>query len=111
MGQYAMQAAQGLFGQLQGLYGKKLTSQQIWRMEGNTPMIGLNDVTSEVFSLQDAQELAAFAQQVGIGRISMWSFSRDVEDPSGAVGYVEDHSSSIVQQPYAFSKIFLSYEN
>ena len=81
MGQYAIQAAQGLFGQLQGLYGTTLTAQQIWRMEGNTPMIGLNDVTSEVFSLQDAQELAAFAEQVGMGRISMWSLSRDIEDP------------------------------
>jgi Glycosyl hydrolases family 18 len=111
MGQYAIQAAQGLFGQLQGLYGTRLTTQQIWQMEGDTPMIGLNDVTSEVFSLQDAQELAAFAEQVGMGRISMWSLSRDVEDPKGALGYVEDTSSSIVQQPYAFSKTFLAYEN
>ena len=111
MGQYAIQAAQGLFGQLQGLYGSTLTAQQIWRMEGNTPMIGLNDVTSEVFSLQDAQELTAFAEQVGMGRISMWSLSRDMEDPNGALGYVEDHSSSIVQQPYAFSTTFLGYEN
>jgi chitinase len=111
MGQYAVQAAQGLFGQLQGLYGTRLTTQQIWQMEGNTPMIGLNDVTSEVFSLQAAQELTAFAEQVGMGRISMWSLSRDVEDPKGALGSVEDTSSSIVQQPYAFSKIFLAYEN
>lgn len=111
MGQYAIQAAQALFGQLQGLYGSKLTTQQIWRMEGNTPMIGLNDVTSEVFSLQDAEELAAFAQQVGMGRISSWSLSRDIEDPNGALSYVENTSSSIVQQPYAFSKTFLGYED
>ena len=111
MGQYAIQAAQGLFGQLEGLYGKTLTSQQIWQMEGNTPMIGLNDVTTEVFSLQDAQELAAFAEQVGMARTSMWSLSRDVEDPKGALGFVEDTSSSIVQQPYAFSQIFLGDES
>ena len=111
MGQYAIQAAQGLFGQLQGLYGKTLTSEQIWQMEGNTPMIGLNDVTTEVFSLQDAQELAAFAKQEGMARISMWSLSRDVEDPKGALGFVEDTSSSIVQPPYAFSQIFLGDES
>ena len=29
----------------------------------------------------------------------------------GALGYVEDNSSSIVQQPYEFSKTFLTYEN
>ena len=28
-----------------------------------------------------------------------------------ALGYVEDNSSSIVQQPYAFSKTFLTYED
>jgi hypothetical protein len=111
MGQYAIQAAQGLFGQLRGLYGSTLTTQQIWRMEGNTPMIGLNDVTSEVFSLQDAQELAAFAEQVGMGRISMWSLSRDGEDSNGALSDVTNDSSSIVQPPYGFSKIFLGYEN
>jgi hypothetical protein len=111
MGQYAIQAAQGLFGQLRGLYGSSLTTQQIWQMEGNTPMIGLNDVTSEVFSLQDAQELAAFAEQVGMGRISIWSLSRDIEDQKGALSYVENNSSSIVQAPYAFSQIFLAYEN
>jgi hypothetical protein len=111
MGQYAIQAAQGLFGQLQGLYGPRLTTQQIWQMEGNTPMIGLNDVPSEVFSLQAAQELAAFAEQAGLGRISMWSLGRDFEDPKGALGSVEDTSSSIVQQPYAFSKTFLASAN
>ncbi len=111
MGAYAIQAAQGLFGQLQGLYGSTLTAQQIWQMEGNTPMIGLNDVTSEVFTLQDAQELTTFAQQVGMGRISMWSLSRDVEDPSGALTSVQNTSSSIVQEPFAFSKTFLTYED
>jgi chitinase len=111
MGQYAIQAAQGLFGQLQSLYGNTLTARQIWSVEGNTPMIGVNDVTSEVLTLADAQQLATFAEQVGMGRISMWSVSRDVADPRGALNYVENNSSSIVQQPYAFSRIFGTYED
>ena len=76
-------------------------------MIGVTPMIGLNDDTSEVFDQAAAQQLVAFAEQQGLGEIAMWSFNRDQADPSGkAINYVDDSSSSIVQTPYQFSKIF-----
>ena len=46
-------------------------------------MIGKNDDT-EVFSLQDATDLTAFAKQNRIGLVSFWSIDRDQVCPSGA---------------------------
>jgi hypothetical protein len=39
----------------------------------------------------------------------MWSLNRDQQNPNGAINYVETTSSSIVQQPYAFSKTFQTF--
>jgi hypothetical protein len=106
MGEYAIQAATSLFNQLKGVYGAAKTDTQLWQMVGVTPMIGLNDLTTEVFDQQEAHELLAFAQQKGIGRLSFWSLNRDRQHNGGAISYVEPTSSSIVQQPLEFSLIF-----
>lgn len=60
-----------------------LDATAAWRMLGVIPMIGKND-DSEVFSLQDAKDLAAFVQQKGLGLVSFWSIDRDQVCPSGA---------------------------
>jgi hypothetical protein len=109
MGTYAIDAATSVHGQLQTLYGSTKTSAQLWQMIGITPMIGLNDVTTEVFDEQAAEQVVAFALQTGMGRTSMWSLNRDQKDPNGAIGYVEPTSSSLVQNPYDFSKIFETF--
>lgn len=106
MGDYAIAAANSLFSQLKTLYGTAKTDAQLWQMVGVTPMIGLNDVTTEVFDQQEARELVAFAQQKGIGRIGMWSLNRDRQNASGKLNYVDNTSSSLLQTPYEFSKIF-----
>jgi hypothetical protein len=106
MGDYAIQAANSLFAQLKAIYGSSKSDAQLWGMVGVTPMIGLNDVLSETFDQQEARELLAFAQQQGIGRISFWSLNRDQQNASGMIGWVDNNSSSIVQQPYEFSEIF-----
>jgi hypothetical protein len=67
-------------------------------------MIGLNDDTNEVFDEQAAQQMVAFAQQKGIGRISMWSLNRDTQGT--AKNYVDNTSSSIAQNAYDFTHIF-----
>jgi hypothetical protein len=106
MGNYAIQAATSLFGQLGTLYGSGKTSAQLWQMVGVTPMVGLNDDTNEVFDQQAAQQLVAFARQHGVGRISMWSLNRDRQNSAGAIHYVDPQSSSVLQQPFEFSLIF-----
>lgn len=106
MGTYAIDAATSTFTQLQTLYGASKSDAQLWGMIDVTPMIGLNDDTSEVFDLNAARQLLAFAQQKGLGEIAMWSLNRDQQDPSGQIGYVSNTSSSILQDPYEFSTIF-----
>jgi chitinase len=71
---------------------------------GITPMIGLNDVSPEDFTLADAQTVANFAAgNSDIARLAYWSVARD--NASG-IGYVGDSSSGISQTPYQFAGIF-----
>lgn len=42
-----------------------------------TPMIGVNDETSNVFTLEDAHKLASFAKTYGLGGLHFWSLNRD----------------------------------
>lgn len=106
MGDYAIQAAQSLKSQLGTLYVGSRNDAQLWAMIGVTPMIGMNDVQTEIFDQQEARELVAFAEQVGMNRISMWSLNRDRQHPSGQINYVDLFSSSVVQTPLEFSLIF-----
>ena len=109
MGAYAIQAATSLFGQLRGLYGAAPTDAQLWHLIGVTPMIGLNDVTTETFTPQDAQQLLAFARQKGLGELAMWSLNRDRPNAAGTINWVEPTSSSITQQPFQLSLIFNAF--
>lgn len=71
---------------------------------GIIPMIGINDVKTEVFTLQDAQELMTYAKDnPDIGSIGMWSIGRD---NGHEVNVVSPVSSGISQSDYAFSSVF-----
>jgi chitinase len=82
MGQAAIQAANALHSQLGQIWNTK-SSAQLWAMEGNTPMIGVNDTSAEVFTTQDASELESFAASNGIQMLSFWSLGRDNSGSSG----------------------------
>jgi hypothetical protein len=98
MGTYAIDAATSVFGQLQSLYGSQKTAAQLWHMLGITPMIGVNDVSDEVFTTADAQKVLAFAKQMGLDELSMWSLNRD--QPGG---------SGITQQAFDFANVFEAF--
>ena len=52
---------------------------------GITPMIGVNDIASEVFTLADAQALVNYAKtDPHIALLSMWSVARDNGNSAGA---------------------------
>ncbi|MET7900011.1 chitinase [Streptomyces sp. NPDC005355] len=85
MGDYAVQAAIAAHARVREVLG--LSDADAWKTLGVTPMIGVNNVTGEIFTLEDAAGLARFAAEKGIGRLSMWSAERDqpcTPDPSGA---------------------------
>jgi hypothetical protein len=105
MGYYAIKVAGSLKSQLHRLY-PKLTTARLWAMVGVTPMIGVNDTTSEIFTPSDASQLVKFAASKHLGMLAFWSAGRDRECPGGAKAYAEASCSSIAQSPFAFSKLF-----
>jgi len=109
MGDYAIMAGTNVFRQLKRGYGKRKTDAQLWSMVGVTPMIGLNDVTTETFDQSDARKLLVFAQKNRLGMLSIWSLTRDRPHEKGAVNYVGPKFSSIPQQPFEFSNIFKAH--
>ncbi|MFF5447532.1 cellulose binding domain-containing protein [Streptomyces sp. NPDC012888] len=104
MGQYAIEAATATQAQIKGVLG--LSDAAAWKTVAVTPMIGVNDVTSEVFTVSDAGQLVDFARSKGIGRLAMWSATRDRQCAAGAVNHADPTCSSILQQPLAFTKAF-----
>ncbi|MFB7448494.1 cellulose binding domain-containing protein [Streptomyces sp. NPDC056194] len=108
MGTYAVQAATATQAQIKGVLG--LSDAAAWKAVAVTPMIGVNDVASEVFKVEDATQLVDFAKSKGLGRLSMWSATRDKQCASGAVTYADPTCSSILQQPLAFTKAFGAYK-
>jgi hypothetical protein len=93
MGNAAISAAQGTY--------QQSVSAGMTSKIGITPMIGVNDVAGEVFSLSDAQDVYDFAQRTAwVSSLGMWSSNRDVSK-SGPL-YA---SSQITQADYAFARI------
>jgi len=108
MGAAAISAAQGLHAQLATLYPGK-TSEQLWAMEGNTILPGIDDYPkkTEVTFVADAQQLLSFAQANGIGTLSMWASQRDNGGCPGARD--KNNCSGIVQNTWDFTHVLSPY--
>ncbi|MFI1211912.1 cellulose binding domain-containing protein [Streptomyces sp. NPDC020802] len=108
MGTYAEQAATATQAQIRGVLG--LSESAAWKAVAVTPMIGVNDVTTEIFGVDDATQLVDFARTKGIGRLSMWSATRDKQCPGGTKPSADATCSSVLQDPHAFSKALAAYK-
>ncbi|MEU0641750.1 glycoside hydrolase family 18 protein [Streptomyces umbrinus] len=108
MGTYAEQAATATQAQIKGVLG--LSESAAWKALAVTPMIGVNDVVTEIFKVDDATQLVDFARSKGIGWLSMWSATRDKQCPGGTKPSADATCSSILQDPHAFSKAFAAYK-
>jgi hypothetical protein len=96
MGLSAQQAAQA-------------THNQTGDSIGITPDIGVNDTSSEVFQLSDAQSLVSFANANSyINRLGFWSLGRDNGGCAGQ-GSTSPTCSAISQSLFQFSSIFSGY--
>ncbi|WP_369378740.1 cellulose binding domain-containing protein [Streptomyces sp. cg36] len=104
MGGYAVQAATATQAQIKGVLG--LSDAAAWKAVAVTPMIGVNDVSTETFKVDDATQLVDFAKSKGLGRLSMWSGARDKQCAGGAKNSADPTCSSILQAPLAFTKAF-----
>ncbi|MHA0287848.1 Calx-beta domain-containing protein [Mycobacterium sp. C3-094] len=102
MGAWAVAAAQSTHAQLTALfstYGQSFG----WNQLGVTPMIGVNDVLTEVFTVADAQTLENFARVNGLGMLSMWSLNRDYP---GSLGQATTNASGTNTPAGGFSAVF-----
>ncbi|MGV1089527.1 MAG: Calx-beta domain-containing protein, partial [Mycobacterium sp.] len=105
MGAYAIDSAESTYAQMTKLYsgyGQTFTYSQL----GVTPMLGVNDITSEVFTLADAQAVEDYARAKGVGMIGLWSVTRDIPGQLGVSTYT--HSGMGVPAG-SFAKIFDDY--
>ncbi|MFJ2261898.1 cellulose binding domain-containing protein [Streptomyces sp. NPDC087844] len=108
MGTYAEQAATATQAQIKGVLG--LSDSAAWQAVAVTPMIGVNDVASEIFKVEDATQLVNFAKAKGLGRLSLWSATRDKQCAGGTKPSADATCSSILQDANAFSKAFAAYK-
>lgn len=101
----ALQATHRQLGVLYEQAELPLSEGTLWRKVGATPMIGQNDNAGEVFTLADARDLASWAAEQGVGRMSAWSINRDQTCGPNYVDVevVSDACSGIVQGETLFS--------
>ncbi len=105
MGYYAISSAEGAHTQLSTMYAEYGHGFG-WSQLGVTPMIGVNDVLTEVFTIDDAQMLEDFARNKGLGMLSMWSVARD--NP-GSFGQASATASGLDLPAGSYSSIFYDY--
>lgn len=113
MGWYAAQAATSTVDQLRTIFanaGQARTDAQLWRLMGITPMIGVNDVTTEVFRPDDARYLLDFARGKDLRFLSFWSANRDRPATSAQAGQVSGaHCGLTTVAPHEFATILAPY--
>ncbi|MEV0847654.1 chitinase [Streptomyces sp. NPDC049954] len=103
MAEYAEQAARAAHRQLRTALG--LSSTAAWKALRLTPMPGVNDVTTETFTLPDARRLHTFAVRNGLGGLSMWASFRDRPCPAPATRRTaQEHCSGLAQKPGDFAR-------
>lgn len=105
MGTYAIRSAESTYSQMSTLYAKYGKSFG-WNQIGVTPMLGVNDIPGEVFTVADAQALENFARTKGIGMLSLWSLERDYP---GTIGQATHNASGISDPAGSFSGVFNDY--
>ncbi|MGW7541307.1 chitinase [Streptomyces sp. NPDC054770] len=106
MGGYAVTSAKATHTQLKKVFG--LSDAGAWGGMALTSMIGVNDVDGETFSLSDAKDVRAFAEEEGVAWVSMWSTFRDVQCESGAASQDDAATdcSGVTQSSGAFGEAF-----
>lgn len=106
MGKLAIAAATNTHEFLKSLYAEE-PSDTLWQKIEITPMIGVNSIQEEAFTLTDVAVLREFAQQNGIGRLSMWSINRD-HPCADTRASAHCSGNNLQTKSYEFAQRFLS---
>ncbi|MER7398971.1 chitinase [Streptomyces sp. NPDC000151] len=105
MGEYAIQAATASQRQIKKALAIK-NDATAWRTLAVTPMVGVNDTKTEVFTVGDAKQLKRFADSKGLAWLSMWAADRDQQCAEGATKKPQPTCSGILQDELAFTRTF-----
>lgn len=108
MGTYAIDAATAADAQVASVLG--ISDDAAWSKLAVTPMIGVNDVSDEIFTLADARQLEAFAASKHLAWLSMWSAGRDTGCAGGAQTSAQATCSSVAQSSGAFAEALGGYK-
>ena len=100
-GDNAIKAGDAVVHYLQTLYPAKPLAA-LYGLLIITPMIGVNDVTSNVFTLANAQALNSYATSKGLAGLSMWSLNRD--HPCAGGVSITCSGGNVQTADYDFSK-------
>jgi hypothetical protein len=98
MGQSAIQAAYNLH----DVWGVPYSAIEL------TPMLGGNDVSSEHFTLGDADTIASFAKSQGLAGIHYWSYDRDVDCAQGSASATCNSMGNGYAGPHGYLERFLA---
>lgn len=106
MGTYAIKAAKATHRQLKKIFG--LSSEDAWKGLALTPMIGVNDVDNETFTVSDAAQVRSFAEEKDVAWVSMWAAARDQECPRGksSTDRARSDCSGVKQEAGVFAEAF-----
>jgi hypothetical protein len=103
MGAQAVDSTKKTVGQLSRLFPDD-SAQAIWKALTITVMAGHNTTPGEVFTLHDAKVVHDFAEDNGVGTLSLWNLSRDVQCPDPNTPQPSVSCSGVQQKPYDFTK-------
>ena len=89
--------------------GLAITRGTARQLIGAAPMIGRNDIVTDVFTLDDAKALEELVQHEGYGRVSCWSLNRDLpcSANNAPIASTSNHCSHEEQEALSYAKAFL----
>lgn len=102
MAGYSLRSANRAVSQLDKLWKR---AGGWWHALGITPLIGVNDVSSEIFTLADAAALVDAARARGLAELGFWSVGRDRQCPA-PTPKISPRCSGVTQESFAFSRAF-----
>ncbi|MFI9386187.1 chitinase [Kutzneria sp. NPDC052558] len=105
MGARVIQSAQSTEKQLKTVF-TGLSDAQAFKMLGITPMLGVNDTQTEVFSVANAKAVVNFANQQHVGYLGYWEQSRDANACNGALF----QCTNVPQKAFDFAKVFAGFK-
>lgn len=106
MGSAANQSLDATAGQVASAFG--ISTSAAYARLGNTPMIGQNDSSGEIFTLADAATVESHAAAEGIALLSFWSEGRDNGGCPGTTS-ASSTCSGVSQNAGAFTQAFQAF--